>query len=101
MPFLFLCLGSNNSDTDCSFDEGHSQISTMKFLTDNCFVPFRDHLLQSWLVLISQSHTALQMYEKTSFIVSGDLSSFIIDVLDALAEFEITLEPSITRGIVQ
>lgn len=62
---------------------------------------FRDHLLQSWLSVISQSRTASQMYEKTSFIVNKDLCGFIIDVLDALAEFEIALEPSITRGIVQ
>ena len=59
----------------------------------------RDHLLQSWLYLISRSNTATHMYEKDSFILNKELCNFVIDVLDAVAEFEIILEASITSGI--
>ena len=51
------------------------------------------------MYLISKSDTAASMYDKSSFIVNRDLCGFLIDVLGALVEFDIKLEPSITRGI--
>eukprot|EP00794_Sanderia_malayensis_P012905 gene12905-14235_t len=59
----------------------------------------REHLLQCWLHVLSTSKTASQMYEKASFLLSPDLTLFLHNVLEALLDFEIILETSITRGL--
>lgn len=39
------------------------------------------------------------MYETSSFFRDGTLLNFLVDVLEALQEFDIILDKSITRGI--
>ena len=59
----------------------------------------RDHHLQNWFKLLHESNVTNQMYEQNSFFREGTLLNFLIEVLEALREFNITLDKSITRGI--
>ena len=63
------------------------------------FLFCRDHHLQSWFRLLHESNVTNQMYEQNSFFRDGTLLNFLIEVLEALREFNVTLDKSITRGI--
>uniref|UniRef100_A0A7M5X9F3 DENN domain-containing protein 5A n=1 Tax=Clytia hemisphaerica TaxID=252671 RepID=A0A7M5X9F3_9CNID len=59
----------------------------------------RDHHLQSWFRLLHDSNVTNHMYEQNSFFRDGTLLNFLIEVLEALKEFSVVLDKSITRGI--
>mgnify|MGYP001793666234 CR=1 FL=1 len=60
---------------------------------------FRDHLLHDWLQLISTCPATVNMYDNASFFRDQALMQFLVDVLSALVEFNITLEASLLKGI--
>lgn len=69
-----------------------------KFQVFICF-GLRGHHLKTWFKLLHESTVTSQMYESSSFFRDVNFLNFLIDVLEALAEFDVVLDKSITRGI--
>ena len=64
-------------------------------------VPFfdRDHLLHDWFELLSTCPATTNMYDTPSFFRDTTLVQFLVDLLQTLMEFNITLEASLLKGI--
>jgi hypothetical protein len=59
----------------------------------------REQYLQQWLELMYSSPITTQMYESCAFFRDQTLMNFLITLLEALTEFDVVLDKSITRGI--
>ncbi|CAN8023065.1 unnamed protein product, partial [Ixodes persulcatus] len=59
----------------------------------------REHLLHQLLFELAACPVTASMYEERSFLREPGLVMFLVQILEALAEFDITLEASITRGV--
>ncbi|KAL1007392.1 hypothetical protein UPYG_G00086170 [Umbra pygmaea] len=59
----------------------------------------RDHLLHHWIALLADSPITVQMYEDIALLKDHSLVNSLIRVLQTLQEFNITLEPSLVKGI--
>lgn len=60
---------------------------------------FRDHLLHRMLLHIASTSVTSSMYEEQSFLRDPNLVTFLVQILESLSEFTITLESSLTKGI--
>ncbi|KAG0410880.1 hypothetical protein HPB47_011996, partial [Ixodes persulcatus] len=58
-----------------------------------------EHLLHQLLFELAACPVTASMYEERSFLREPGLVMFLVQILEALAEFDITLEASITRGV--
>ncbi|XP_073241179.1 DENN domain-containing protein 5B-like [Porites lutea] len=59
----------------------------------------RDHLLHDWFELLSTCPATTNMYDTPSFFRDTTLVQFLVDLLQTLMEFNITLEASLLKGI--
>lgn len=59
----------------------------------------REHLLHQMLFELASTPVTTSMYEERSFLRDPSLVMFLVQILEALSEFDIALETSITRGI--
>lgn len=59
----------------------------------------REHLLHRFPAQMPSCPTTVQMYDEHSFIRDPDLLSYLVQVLEALDDFDIVLEHSLTKGI--
>jgi len=59
----------------------------------------REHLLHRLPAHMSSCPITSQMYEEHSFLRDPDLLSYLVQVLEALDDFDIVLEHSLTKGI--
>ncbi|XP_054716974.1 DENN domain-containing protein 5A-like [Uloborus diversus] len=69
-----------------------------KFQLFICFAA-RDHLLHRMLLHIASTSVTSNMYEEQSFLRDPNLVTFLVQILESLSEFTITLETSLTKGI--
>ncbi|XP_015910435.1 DENN domain-containing protein 5A isoform X2 [Parasteatoda tepidariorum] len=69
-----------------------------KFQLFICFAA-RDHLLHRMLLHIASTPVTASMYEEQSFLRDPNLVTFLVQILESLSEFTITLEASLTKGI--
>ena len=60
---------------------------------------YRDQWLQSWIRAMAHTQAATAMYEEKSFIRDPALLQYLIHILDALLEFDITVEASLIKGV--
>jgi len=59
----------------------------------------RDHMLQRWIKTMALTPVTLSMYEERSFMREHCLTTFLTQILDSLAEYNITLEQSLIQGV--
>ncbi|XP_068745412.1 DENN domain-containing protein 5B-like isoform X1 [Montipora capricornis] len=59
----------------------------------------RDHLLHDWFELLSTCPATTNMYDTPSFFRDSALVQFLVELLQTLVEFNITLEASLLKGI--
>lgn len=59
----------------------------------------RDHLLHYWFELLSTCPATTNMYDTPSFFRDSGLVQFLVELLETLVEFNITLEASLLKGI--
>ncbi|XP_029199250.2 DENN domain-containing protein 5B-like [Acropora millepora] len=59
----------------------------------------RDHLLHDWFELLSTCPATTNMYDTPSFFRDSTLVQFLVELLQTLVEFNITLEASLLKGI--
>lgn len=59
----------------------------------------RDHLLHNWFELLSTCPATTNMYDTPSFFRDSSLMQFLVELLQTLVEFNITLEASLLKGI--
>lgn len=59
----------------------------------------RDHLLHDWFELLSMCPATTNMYDTPSFFRDTALVQFLVELLQTLKEFNITLEASLLKGI--
>ncbi|XP_078359146.1 DENN domain-containing protein 5B-like isoform X2 [Oculina patagonica] len=59
----------------------------------------RDHLLHDWFELLSTCPATTNMYDTPSFFRDSGLVQFLVELLQTLVEFNITLEASLLKGI--
>lgn len=69
-----------------------------KFQLFICFAA-RDHLLHRMLLHIASTPVTASMYEEQSFLRDPNLVTFLVQILESLSEFTISLEASLTKGI--
>lgn len=69
-----------------------------KFQLFICFAA-RDHLLHRMLLHIASTSVTVSMYEEQSFLRDPNLVTFLVQILESLSEFTITLETSLTKGV--
>ncbi|GAU98066.1 hypothetical protein RvY_09263-2 [Ramazzottius varieornatus] len=58
----------------------------------------RDRCLDKWLDLVRSCPIVDSIYDRNSFIRDPAMFEFLMDILESLKEFQIVLEPSITKG---
>lgn len=59
----------------------------------------REHFLHQMLFDLAACPVTASMYEERSFLRDSNLVVFLVQILEALSEFDIALESSITRGV--
>lgn len=59
----------------------------------------RDRLLPHWLPLLLECPIIMRMYEETALLRNNQAVIFLINVLQSLHDFRITLETSLTKGV--
>ncbi|XP_022243870.1 LOW QUALITY PROTEIN: DENN domain-containing protein 5B-like [Limulus polyphemus] len=76
----------------------HSVGKDGKFQVFICLAA-RDHLLHRMLLHIASSPITSSMYEEQSFLRDPTLVTFLVQILESLSEFTISLESSLTKGV--
>ncbi|XP_049274732.1 DENN domain-containing protein 5B isoform X3 [Rhipicephalus sanguineus] len=59
----------------------------------------REHFLHQMMFDLAACPVTATMYEERSFLRDANLIVFLVQILEALSEFDIALESSITRGV--
>ena len=59
----------------------------------------RDHMLQRWVRMMTQTPVTLSMYEERSFMREHSLTVYLVQILDSLSEYNFTLEASLIKGV--
>lgn len=59
----------------------------------------REHFLHQMLPDLAETPVTASMYEERSFLRDPGLVMFLVQILEALSEFDIVLETSITKGL--
>lgn len=59
----------------------------------------RDHCLPQWLVLFQSTAATVQMYEESAFLRDESAVKAVAGALSSVHDFNICLEPSLTKGL--